>query len=85
MNDTVMKAIVKSYLRGVLVAISPLIMVGETNVKMYIFAIIAGVLSPALRALDKKDPAFGMVADAVDTEIKKLVVAEKKKATKKKA
>ena len=79
MNKSIMNAVVKSYLRGVLVAISPLIAVGETDAKMYVYAIIAGVLSPALRAVDKKDPAFGMVADAIDAEVTKLAKADKKK------
>lgn len=74
-----MKAILKSYLRGVLVAVLPLISIGSTDVKAYIAAVGAGVLSPALRAMDKKDPAFGKIADAVDLEIEKLAKADKTK------
>lgn len=68
-----MQSVIKSYLRGVLVAILPLIYIGSTDSKAYIAAIVAGVLSPALRAADKKDPAFGKVADALDE-----IVAKKK-------
>lgn len=78
MNE-VMKSVLKSYLRGVIVAILPLLSIHCTDVWAYVAAIAAGVVSPALRALDKKDPAFGMVADAVDVEIEKLVKADKKK------
>lgn len=78
MNPT-MNAVLKSYLRGVLVAVLPLLLAGVSDVKLYIYAIGAGVVSPAIRALDKKDPAFGMVADAIDVEINKLVKADKKK------
>lgn len=74
-----MKAILKSYLRGVLVAVLPLISIGSTDVKAYIAAVGAGVLSPALRAMDKKDPAFGKIADAIDLEIEKLAKADKTK------
>lgn len=86
MKESVMQSVLKSYLRGVLVAISPLIAAGADEPKMYIYAVIAGVISPAIRALDKKDPAFGMVANAIDAEVNKLAKADKKKkATKKKA
>ena len=78
MNE-VMKSVLKSYLRGVLVAILPLASIHCTDVWAYVAAIGAGVVSPALRALDKKDAAFGMVADAVDVEVEKLVKADKKK------
>lgn len=74
-----MNAVVKSYLRGVLVAVLPLLVIGSTDVKAYIAAIGAGVVSPALRAMDKKDPAFGKVADIVDIELDKLAKADKKK------
>lgn len=77
--NTKMQSVVKSYLRGVLVAVLPLITIGSTDVKAYIAAVGAGVLSPALRAMDKKDPAFGKVADAVDIELDKLAKADKHK------
>ena len=62
-------AVIKSYARGVLVAITPLIVINETNIKAYLIAVLAGVISPALRAMDKKDPAFGTVADIVDLKV----------------
>ena len=51
----------------------------STDIKAYVAAVGAGVLSPALRAMDKKDPAFGKIADAVDIELDKLAKADKKK------
>lgn len=78
--NTQVQSIVKSYLRGVLVAIIPLISIGETSLKAYVAAIGAGVVAPAIRALDKKDPAFGKIADAIDIEVNKLAKADKKKA-----
>ena len=75
----IMISILKSYARGVLVAITPLLVIGSTDLKAYIAAIGAGVISPAIRAMDKKDPAFGKIADAVDIEINKLAKASTKK------
>jgi len=67
-----MKSVIKSYLRGVLVAIIPLVTIHNTDIWAYAVAVLAGVVSPALRAMDSKDPAFGMIADVVDAETDKL-------------
>jgi hypothetical protein len=64
------KSIIKSYLRGVIVACLPILAMNETDPKVYLYAVLAGVISPALRAADKKDHAFGLVADAVDAKVK---------------
>jgi hypothetical protein len=82
--NTVMQSIIKSYARGVLVAITPLLATGQSDPWMYICAIFAGVIGPALRAVDKKDPAFGLIADAVEVELHKLATRSKKKTAKKK-
>lgn len=52
--------------------------------------LIAGliaVVGPAIRAINPKDPAFGLVANVVDSELKKLAkkAAPKKKASVKKS
>lgn len=83
--NTVMQSIIKSYARGVLVAITPLISTGQRDPWMYVIAIFAGVIAPALRALDKKDPTFGLVADAVQVELDKLAKRSRKKTAKKSA
>ena len=64
-------AMIKSYVRGLITAVAPLIAMQETNPKAYAFAVIAGVISPAIRAIDKNDPAFGMIADALKDSTKK--------------
>jgi hypothetical protein len=46
---------------------------------VYLVAIVAGVIAPALRALDKKDPSFGLIADVVDLELDKLAKKDSKK------
>jgi hypothetical protein len=66
-------AIVKSYLRGALVAVVPLVATNNTDAWAYAFALVAGVISPALRALDKSDATFGLVADVLETKVKKKV------------
>ena len=75
------KCILKSYLRGVLVACTPLLAMRATNLWDYAAAVAAGVIAPALRAIDKNDPAFGMIADAAADEV---VAVTAKKATPKK-
>ena len=79
--NTIMQSILKSYARGVVVAVIPLITIHETDIWAYAVAVMAGVIAPALRAMDKKDPAFGMVADTLEAEI---IKAAKKSASKKK-
>ena len=75
-------AILKSYLRGVIMASMPLLAINETNPRAYLYAVLAGVVAPAVRSMDKKDTAFGRVADPVADEIDKLVKADKQKASK---
>lgn len=79
-----MKSVFKSYVRGVVVAITPLLATHTTDLWAYVIAVFAGVISPALRAVDKNDPAFGMIADAAEMELDKLAKASKKKVAKKK-
>ena len=71
----------KSYLRGVLTAVTPLLAIQSTDPKAYFCAVVAGVIAPAIRAIDSTDPAFGFVADAVEAKAKKI--AATKKAAKK--
>jgi hypothetical protein len=70
------KEIVKSYLRGVLTALSPLLAIGCKDGWAYLAAVVAGVIAPAIRSIDKNDPAFGMVADVLvtkaNTKVKKV-------------
>ena len=61
-------AILKSYLRGVLIAITPLVTTKTTDGWAYLAAVFAGVIAPAIRAVDKNDQAFGRVADVVVNE-----------------
>ena len=59
---------------------------GDLGLDGLLVAGLIAVAGPALRAINPKDPAFGLVATVVDTELKKLEnkVASKKKASAKK-
>lgn len=49
----------------------------DADWKAVLAGAIAAVVGPAIRGLDKADPAFGIVADKVETKIK-LATASKK-------
>lgn len=52
--------ILKSYARSVTVAIMPLLAMNEDRWQAYLFAALAAMLGPAIRAVDVNDPAFGI-------------------------
>jgi hypothetical protein len=56
----------------------------DADWKAVIAGAVAGVVGPAIRAVDKNDPAFGKVADWAEAEIKHLVKKSAKKAAPKK-
>jgi hypothetical protein len=57
----------------------------DADWKAVIAGAVAGIVGPAIRAIDKNDPAFGKVADWAEVEIDKLAKKSAKKAPKKKA
>jgi hypothetical protein len=75
-----LKAAIESYARSFVVAAIAVYSAGETDLKAIAIAGLAAVAGPAIRAINPKDPAFGLIANAVDLEIKALA----KKTTKKK-
>jgi hypothetical protein len=75
---------IKSALRHFAVTAIALYAAGITDLKALAFATAAAVAGPAIRSIDKKDPAFGLVADFVTAEIDKLAKASKKKRAPKK-
>ena len=77
---------IKSALRHfVLTAAAVWVVNPDADVKAIIAGAIAGVVGPAIRAIDKNDPAFGAVANWAEKEIKELEKKPAKKAAKKKA
>lgn len=45
----------------------------DADVKAFIAGVVAAIVGPAIRAVDKNDPAFGKVADRVEDKIKRAV------------
>lgn len=77
---------IKSALRHfVLTAAAVWVVSPDADVKAVIAGAVAAIVGPAIRAIDKNDPAFGKVADWAEVEINKLAKKSPKKATKKKA
>jgi hypothetical protein len=75
---------IKSALRHFTITAVALYAAGVTDMKALAFATAAALVGPAIRSIDKKDPAFGLVADVVTAEIDKLAKASKKKVAPKK-
>ena len=81
MNEK-MKQMLSSYARSFIVAVLTAYAVGAMSIKELIIAGLIAVAGPAIRAVNPQDPAFGMVADAVDVELNKLAKAEMRKKKK---
>lgn len=56
----------------------------DADWKALLAGVVAAIVGPAIRGLDKNDPAFGRVSDWVIAEIDKLAKKPVKKAVKKK-
>lgn len=81
-----LKSAVESYARSFLIAAIVAYQDGFKGTEDLLIAGAVAVLGPAIRAINPKDPAFGMVADVVEVELDKMAKAskKKKKAAKKK-
>lgn len=79
-----MKSALESYARSFLVAALTAYTMGQRDLKSMLIAGAIAIAGPALRAINPKDPAFGIVADIVETELDKLAKADKKKRAAKK-
>ena len=55
-----MNAAVKSYLRHVAIAVTPLLTVNDTRWQHYVFAVALAIVGPLIRALDPADNDFGV-------------------------
>ena len=85
--DPKLTAALASYGRSFLAAATALWATGNTDPKALVAAGLAAILPVALRALNKKDPAFGLVANLALPEITKqlnaIIDGSKKKVAKK--
>lgn len=75
------QAMLASYGRSFLAAATAVYATGNHDLKSIIIAALAATLPVAIRALNPKDPAFGIVAGLAESLLEKEV----KKASKKKA
>jgi len=78
------KAILESYVRAFVVALGVAYSDGFTGAEELLIAGVIAIAGPAIRAINPKDPAFGVVADVVTAELDKLAKASKKKPAPKK-
>jgi hypothetical protein len=74
-----LQAAIASYGRAAIVAVGVTISAGKTQPKELLAAAAIAVIAPAIRAINPKDAAFGVVADQATAEINKLVKADTKK------
>jgi hypothetical protein len=79
------KLMLKSAARHFVLVALPVWQVSNGDVKAFAYGLAAAIIGPAIRGIDKNDPAFGKVADWAEVEIKKIAKASVKKAPKKKA
>lgn len=84
MTNRKMKSMLESYARSFAVAALTAYSMGARDVEDILIAGLIAILGPAIRAINPKDPAFGVIADVVDAELDKLAKAEKKKKAVKK-
>lgn len=66
----------KSAIRHFVLVALPVWQVSNGDIKAFGYALAAAIIGPALRGIDKNDPAWGKVAAWLETDLKK-------KATKK--
>jgi hypothetical protein len=77
--NTKIKAVIESYVRAFVVALGVAYSDGFTGTQELLIAALIAVVGPAIRAINPKDPAFGVMADVVTAELDKLAKADKKK------
>jgi flagellar biosynthesis component FlhA len=70
------KLMLKSAIRHFVLVALPVWQVSNGDIKAFGYALAAAIIGPALRGIDKNDPAWGKVAAWLETDLKK-------KATKK--
>jgi len=78
------KAMLASFGRSFLGAAIAVYATGNTDAKSILIAAAAATVPVALRALNPKDPAFGLLASVAEKELAKAATATKKSPAKKK-
>jgi hypothetical protein len=84
MNSKI-KAAIESYARSFVIALGVAYSDGLRGPEEILIAGVIAIAGPAIRAINPKDPAFGVLADVVEVELKKVAKKSAKKAPAKKA
>lgn len=92
MTKNELQAALGSYARAFLVAALAVYTTGDMNLRHMLYAGLAAVIGPAIRALNPNDPAFGRVSDYwsktlpewIDKVVSEELAKTKKKKTPKK-
>ena len=84
MDQKKIKAMLASYGRSFLAAAIAVNATGNNDVKSIVVAALAATLPVAIRAINPKDPAFGVAAKIAADVLAKLDTKPVKKAAKKK-
>ena len=79
-DSKAIKCLLGSYIRAFIGAAVAAYSAGERDLRLLTLAGAVAVIGPAIRAVNPNDPMFGVVADAAETEIKKVATRSKKKA-----
>jgi hypothetical protein len=79
------KALLASYGRTFLAAVIAVYATGNHDAKAILIAGAVATIGPAIRAINPRDPAFGIGADILTLELTKLATPHKRKAVAKKA
>jgi hypothetical protein len=79
MNKTQLKAMAASYGRSFLAAATAVYATGNHDVKAILIAALASTLPVAIRAMNPKDPAFGVVSKFVGDLLATEAAKSKKK------
>jgi hypothetical protein len=72
------KLMLKSAARHFVLVAIPVWEVSGGDVKAFAYGLAAAIIGPAIRGLDKKDPAWGKVAAWLETELKKKTTKKTK-------
>lgn len=80
MDQVKLKAMLASYGRSFLSAAAALYATGNADPKSLVVGALAATLPVAIRAINPKDPAFGLAAKAVQEVLEKEAKKAKKKS-----
>lgn len=72
------KLMLKSAARHFVLVALPVWQVSNGDMKAFTYGLAAAIIGPAIRGLDKKDPAWGKVAEWLETELKKKTTKKTK-------